>query len=1355
MMNIPFRIVFFSLIAVFAPCVRAAAGIGNVRFSNIDVSNGLPHNGVYSVLHDSRGFIWIGTREGLCRYDGYEMRRYDHDPSNPFTPPYGIVTTMMEDSRGRLWTGSDGGPALYDRDMDRFDRISSYEGDPDNPTLSFLEAGGTIYVSTMKGLMMFDEENNRYLPVKQPSVTLLINEMAEDRNGVLWLASDQGVWLFDPSRSGSVARFDYPVAESAHDANVRALTCDERGRIWFGVTGRVGIYDPADGSYREYSPADGLGAGIIRAIEFDSEGNAWVGGEDGLDIISPRGEVRHIAQGISDVTGISDNAIYTIHRDRNDNMWVGSYFGGVDVMKHSTSVFSSYSYGFSDRHLSGKAVRQMIADGDHALWIATEDGGLNRFDRCTGRFTHYQVAGNEGEGGIKINYHNVHSLLEDRHGVLWIGTFTGGLNRYDPHYGLMTYPPIMKNGVEVTMVFALLEDDHGDIWIGTTEGLFFKRADSEEIEPVECRELSDTFVYAMAFDTEGRLWASTMHGELFRYDKRSGVATRMLESDREIGFVTTIITDSSGDVWAGTSGGGVICFDRGHGNRICYTTEDGLPSNSIMGIVRDNGGDLWISTDRGLCRFSQDQSRIRTYTTGDGLPTNLFNYCSAFKASDGELFFGTIDGMVSFHPDRIDIPRPALRVEFTDFQTGDRRVAPGGTNSPLEKDITQTYSVRLTSRQASSVSFGFTALNFSHAADIHYAIRMGKTSPEWQYAGKEHRVLFSRLRHGRYTLSVKASYDGIEWDEEGMRSIDIHIMPPFLLSGWAMMIYALLAVGAAAGAWFFARSRMRFLRLMDREEEARLQAEEMSRQKTVFFGNISHDLKTPLSLILGPLQRMTADRGVDPDTRNTLSVALRNTQRMKNLLEELVMMSKIEMSHLEVTVQQGNVLEFIDRMCDIFRVFSGETGINFFTAVDHREGRRVWFSPTNMERIVYNLLSNAFKFTPAGGTISIRAWLGEGADDRSKLYIQVGDTGQGIDPAEQEKIFENYYTTAGSGRHKGAGIGLALTRSLVKLHKGEISVESSPGEGAVFNVTINVDRNAYDEGQISPVPVETGNKAAHEYIDGNSGYLRQARIEIQNRIPQRSRVLVVEDNRELNEFVVKIFSGDFDVLAAYDGAQGFEMATREVPDIIISDIVMPEMNGLEMTRRLKSELMTSHIPVVLLTARSEENEKIEGFEFGADAYIEKPFNTQRLELQIHNLLNTRHRNIERFKHDTTFDAQKLTHNPRDEKFLESMVGVIMKNLDNERLAVRDITDALGISRSLLHIKLKNLAGLSVTEFIRNIRMREARERLAQGMNVSEASFAVGISDPNYFTKCFKKQFGQTPSDFIRARKNST
>lgn len=1317
-MNFLLKIIFFSIIIV-AGGVRAAE-IDNIRFSNIDADNGLPSNAVSDMLHDSRGFMWIGTRKGICRYDGYDIRVYCRDS---------IVKCFFEDSHGRLWVGTESGAMLYNHKMDSFETVAT-DTQANYILTCFAETGGTVYLSSFVGLFRFDEEKRIFVPLS--AIGFRVNDMMKDDRGVLWLATPRGVWTIDPSHPESAAVLDLPPTQREPDPATLTLARDARGRIWIGKWNGVRVYDPENGSCeRPLSAA--LVSGVVRAIEFDPQGNVWVGGEDGLHIVSTGGEVRHVSRGVRDVTGIGDNSIYVIYRDHNDNMWVGTYFGGVDVMFRNTSGFSNYSYGFSDRHLSGKAVRQIIADGDKALWIATEDGGLNHLDRPGRRFTHHTGTGK----GIGLNYHNVHSLLTDRRGELWIGTFTGGLNIHDPLSGRTRWPRVVDRGVERNMIYSLAEDADGDVWIGTTHGLFVRRAGTETIEPAVIPKLSEAFVFSLACDSGGSIWIGTRNNGLFRLDKASGTFDRITDNTPRHNFITTIAIDPHGDVWAGTNDGGVIRFERGSGLTSFYTEADGLPSNSIMGLVFDNRGAMWVSTDCGLCRFSTDPANIRTYTSSDGLPTNLFNYNSAFRATDGELFFGTVDGMISFRPDRIEITRPSLKVEFTYLQTEGRKTTVGEKGSPLDNDITLTSFVRLTYKQAAAIGFGFTALNFSHAADIRYSIRLSGASPSWHDLGTEHRIIFPRLRHGRYKFSVKASYDGVEWDEEGMRSIDIQVMPPLLLSAWAKIVYALLAIGVAAWIWSFVRARA-----------AKLQAEETSRQKSVLFGNISHDLKTPLSLILGPLQRMVADWRLDPDTRDTLSVVLRNTQRMKNLLEELLMMNKIEMSQLKVTVQQGDVLELIDRMCDIFRVFAVETGIDFRVSIDNRDRRWVWFSPTGIERIVYNLLSNAFKFTPEGGTIRLKAWLHEDADT---LRIEVADTGEGIDPAEHEKIFENYYTTAEQGKHKGAGIGLALTHSLVNLYNGDISVESSPGEGALFRVRIDVDRRSYGDEQTSPVPVETTRRP--ERNDPENDYLKQTRIEIRRQKPKRSKILIVEDNRELNEFVGRIFSADFDILSAFDGAEGYDVAIRELPDIIISDIVMPEMDGLEMTRRLKDELRTSHIPVALLTARSEESEKVEGFSQGADVYIEKPFNPQRLEFQIRNLLNTRQRNIERFKQEAVaLDARELTRSPRDEKFLSSVVDVIMKNLDNENFAVKDITDELHVSRSLLHIKLKSLIDLSVIEFVHNIRMKEARERLSQGMNVSEASFAVGISDPNYFTKCFKKQFGQTPSDFIRTLK---
>jgi len=1325
-------------------------GADNIRFSNISVYNGLTHNSVFDVFQDDRGFMWISTQKGLCRYDGYTIRKYFNITDDPTSIPHNTVRSVSQDSKGRLWVCTERGIALYDRDRDNF-RQYDMGGDNNIIVYRFFEtSSGKYLAASNNGLYIYDPAKDDFLPMfslmERSPLPLNIFAVAEDRSGILWLATNKGLKCFDLDKRKVVEIVpDTPTTHGMLTETLYTVFRDGDKRMLLGGWRGVLIYDLGSGAATVMDNSNGLSVNIVRALEFDADSNLWIGGENGIDIVGGDGHIRHIAQGAADISNLSDNAIYVIRRDNEGNMWVGTYFGGVNVMFRHAGNFSTYPYGFSDRHISGKAVRQIIRNDDHTLWIATEDGGLDFFDRRSGVFSHYRTMKDK----VAVNYYNIHSLLKDRSGKLWIGTFSGGINRYDPATGRTEYLKCVRDGVEASMIFCLNEASDGDVWIGTSNGLFVWHKKDGRIIPEAKVELQ-TFIYSMAFDSHGLLWIGTRRNGLYRYDIDNNQVTHIKSDDQFQNFVTSVFVDRGDDIWVGTNDGGLRYLERGKDKFTSFTVKDGLPSNSVMAIVQDNDGNIWISTDNGLCRMDTTHGRMENFTVDDGLPINLFNYSSAFKADDGELFFGSVNGMISFYPDRLMTKKSKLDVEITGFRIGGKEVPVGGKGSPLHKNITETSHITITHRQALSFGFTYTAVNFSNTSNIQYSIQLvgGGGNKDWQNVGNQHQVLFSNLPHGNYRLAIRASYDGVHWDESGTRYLDITIRPPFFLSVWAYLLYLIVLAAIALLAYNIVAARLKMRDRIREESSAKVHAEELNRHKMTFFGNISHDLKTPLLLILGPLQKLIGEKETDGKQRSKLSIVLQNAQRMRSLLDEMVMLSKIDMGQMKITVQQGDLLNYIDNICNIFRVFAADSGISFFVSMDPAR-KEVWFSRTNIERIVYNLLSNAFKFTPPGGVIRVHACMYVDETGSDRLSFTVKDTGCGIAHDLQEKIFENYYTFAGEGRHNGYGIGLALTKSLVELHHGSIGVESEPGEGATFTVTLNVSKNAYNESQISKVRIENNDPLSEEYFAENNIYLHQAREEIQAHQSKRFQILVVEDNRELNEFVKQIFVKDFDVVSAFDGNEGYEKAVQMMPDIIISDVMMPGMNGLELTRKLKSELLTSHIPVILLTARVEENDKIEGFECGADAYVEKPFNIHTLELQVSNMLNTKNSNIQHFKHDARFDSKKLAYNPRDEKFLNSIIDLIMKNLDNDQFAVKDITDALGMSRSLLHIKLKNLADLSVTEFIRNIRMKEAREKLISGMNVSETSFAVGISDPNYFTKCFKRQFGQTPSEFLK------
>lgn len=1352
--NLNLRGILFIILLCLCVSLRGNNSRENIRFTPLTIQQGLPHNHIHSIYQDHKGFMWIATTSGLCLYDGYHIKTYTCQPEDSTTLSHSIVRKIFEDSKHRLWLATKNGICRYNRETDNFIRYTDSTVSSKSRGYSFIELSqGRLLASTSSGIYLYDESQDRFIPFLKAGKKLtpnLVHEFIKDSEGIIWCATSNGLLRLNPENLTQIHTDDNPeLSKIMKHPFISSISMDVYRRIWIGTSDKgVYIYNPQDNNVRNINMQNGLSSNYVHCLLSDNSGKMWVGTEHGINIVSADMKtISLLSQGITGTSNLNDNAIYVLYKDHSENIWVGTFFGGVNIHFKGSENFTTYPYGFSDKHLSGKAVRQIIADTDHSLWIATEDGGLNHFDQQTQTFRHYR----NKQDKIGVSYYNVHSLLKDKQENLWIGTFTGGISRYTPKSGKTTYYSPEHKNMNSNMIFCLLQDHEETIYAGAVNGLFRYSPQTDRFTIVDEPQLKGQFIYCMTEDSNGELWFGTRNAGLYRYHPQTHEWTRIREIDGLSKSIVCLFEDRQKNIWIGTNNEGLIFYDRERNTYNLYTTADGLPSNSIMAITQDHDGDIWFSTTTGLCRFNYSTGSITNYTENDGLPINQFNFTSAYKAHDGQLFFGTINGMIAFYPELLKEARSKLHVEITSFKIHGKE-AGIGEDSPLAANITETHNIKLTHKQASSFSFDYTGLNFSHSRNIVYAIRLTGMDSEWQNVGHQRHILFSGLPAGDYKLCIKASYDGIHWDEQSVRCLDIIILPPFWLSWYAYVIYTLLLILAGWIAYRIVRTRLRLQMKLKTEHASKIQAEELNRQKITFFTNISHDLKTPLTLILAPLNKIISDKQLTPELKEKLKVVLRNAQRMQYLIDELMTFSKIEMKRLKISVQEGDVLNFIEEISHIFQIVANESSVNFITEITPSKNTpEVWFSPRKLERILYNLLSNAFKFTPAGGTITLSAYLHRTHDGETFLHLTVKDTGIGISSEYLDKIFENYYQVDKNDDKQGSGIGLALTKSLVSIHKGTIHVDSKPGEGTVFEVELNVSASAFSDDEKSPVKLDHTDINANKHpLLSTTDLLQEKLQEPILQIDGKYKILIVEDNRDMNDFIAGIFDGDYLVIQAFDGQEGHDKALIEVPDLVISDVMMPVMDGFEMTRKLKNNLLTSHIPIVLLTAKTGEENKVDGFCQGADVFIEKPFNAQSLELQIKNILTTKNNNIRRFNNSPEIDVTQITTNPRDEKFMNSLLELVMKNLDNDQFSVGDITSSLGISRSLLHIKLKSLTNFSVTEFIRNIRMREAREKLIAGMNVSEASYAVGISDPNYFTKCFKKQFGQTPSEFVKS-----
>ena len=1324
-----------SLILCSAGTAFAAGTIqyGNVRFKHLDGSDGLPHNTVYSITQDDYGFMWFATAGGLCRYDGYDVTVFLHKEGDSSSLRHDFVRNLYNDPyRQSIWISTETGVCRYDYGEDIFCSYDIEGNRSDN--VRFLVTGkehGLLAVCS-NGIFRYDAGKDVFEPfIRRPGHVFYT--AAEDSSSMLWITTNKGLLCYDLLRS---AYTDIPD------------TLSDLGKIWIeaDMVCGTGLILCNDNDYYVYNTASDrltdlssdLKMRIFRCAQTDSSGNIWIGTEYGIYVYDSSWELlAHYQQSAEDLSGLDDSPVYSIFRDTDGNMWAGTYFGGVNYFVSGSDQFKIWPYGSSRNRLSGKAVRQIENAPDGGLYVATEDGGLNHID-TGGRITR----SGKIHGIMGIDAKNVHSLLADEDGSLWIGLFLKGILHYMPDKGRTADYSVFTD--EVSSGFDISRDSEGNIWYAGPSGLF--RIDRKKMDRAPERILSQRLL-DIAVSDDSTLWVGARKGGIYTVDTRTCRVERLPSFSDDRLHVTDIFRDSRGMMWVATDHDGLYETDR-TGKTINFYGKEQIGSGSVKSIIEDRNGNFWAGTGNGLVFINGKDRTCTRYTSSDGLPADQFNYTAACIRPDGELCFGTINGMVSFYPDKVRQEKPSFKVTVTGISSGGEYISPDATREPSAGSVPALDGITLTHRQSRSFQIDYSGLNYRYSNDTRYATMLEGVDKDWQDIGNQHQVRLTGLRAGNYVFKVKAGNDGVNWDEANRIEFGIRILPPWYASPAAFLIYAAAVMFILWSVYRWYRMRLRLRMKLEAEHERRLNTEKMNRAKTDFFTYVSHDLKTPLTLILSPLQHILENSELNEEDRNMLSVVYKNADRMNYLVKELLTFSKVEMKQKKILVRKGDIMGFLDETSGIFGMVARERDIDFVVNLE-RGGEKVWFSPSSLERILFNLLSNAFKYTDAGGCVTLEAHLDSGSGDTTAV-ISVKDTGRGIPQDSLRKIFDSYYQVERKDHREGFGLGLALTRSLIKMHKGDIKVSSEVGKGTEFTVTLNVSENAFSEEERSSESITSDEIKKYNRRIQDTLELVPDRLHNTGQNGKTDTLLVVEDSEEMNGYITGIFSKKYRVLRAYNGEEALEILSGNIPDIIISDVMMPKMDGLKMLDRIRNDVSTCHIPVVLLTAKTDETDHTEGYLKGADAYIDKPFSARNLELLVNNIIAGRQRNIEHFRKTGEVDVKQITSNPRDEAFMEKLVKLIMDNIREEKFGVTEITAGMNVSRSLLHMKIKALAGCSITQFIRTIKMKEARTCLANGMNVSEAAYAVGMTDPNYFTKCFKAEFNETPTEFLKS-----
>lgn len=1413
-------------------------------FKHYTIEDGLSQNTVWCILQDHQGFLWFGTSDGLNRFDGYNFKVFKTKESDPSSIGNSYIWSLMEDDDHTIWVGTDKGVYLYDPDTERFKKFTlktSNNIQIENTVSKIIkDKKGNFWISTIsQGVFVYspkkaelkvyqNDPDNKWSLSSNFVWTLYV-----DSKGTVWAGTQMGgLNRFVPEKNGFVRYTRDPALDKFHDIDAYSILEDSRGRFWVGtwLDGICQMDRDHERFVHDFPLLPSLlpCAGVKALFEYHP-GQLFIGTENGLFYydVDYRKSVP-IYNDITSARSLSNNAITSIARDREGGVWIGTRSGGINYLPPQGKPFENYAPNSKPASLKGQIIKKFCEDARGNIWIATEDAGLNYWDKQRNVFENYQP--NKSKNSLSDI--NIRTILLDGD-KLYVGTFTGGLNIMDVRTKSVEVfkKTSSPNSLCNNFVIDVFKDSRGRVWVGTIAGLTVFDPKTKQFSLVNDLGLGAFWIEDIWEDAMGMIWLTTQFEGLFKFDPKTNKWVNYKHSPKNPNFVADakficIHQDRQNRLWFGTQGKGLCVYRPATDDFVWFSEKDGLPSNTIYGILDDKHNNLWLSTNAGLVKFNPKTLFVKTYKKNDGLQGDQFNFKSFFMSKSGQFYFGGHNGFNVFEPDLVKENTYKPSVAITGFQLFNKEVSVGGSNSPLTKSISQLKDLVLSYDQ-SIFSFEFAGLSYVVPKNNRYAYKLEPFEKDWNYTDRR-RVSYTSLHEGNYVLRIKASNNDGVWNEKEA-CLYIRILPPFWRTWWFRLIYG-IAILVSLFTLYYARvdvlhrqkmelaKKVKF-RTAELEEannqlamrqqeilssneqivamnnhlesknvEIEKQKEEIEHQrdqllvlnKTVketsylrmqFFINISHEFRTPLTLILAPVETLLANWSGNERDLKLLKSIKRNSQRLLHLINELMDFQRIENKKMDMKFSKADLVLFIDELARSFSELASQRRINY-SVLSADQQVETWFDAEKVEKILYNLISNAIKFTKPNGTVKVSSLVvtidelpdyndGEVCFGRFKpkaryLEIKVSDTGIGIPPEHLKNIFKKFYRVQSPEVSAiGTGIGLSLANDLVKIHSGVISVRSQPNVGSLFTVWLPIDRIPTDGKEIQQIGDDR-----YDYSKGQVGFLKEQLSELQqisspqplvgsfSHSPMKT-ILVVEDNPELRHFIVDQLSAEFTVCEASNGREALEKAEATGFDLILSDIMMPEMDGIELCRRLKNDLSTSHLPVVLLTARSSVESQIEGWVNGADDFIPKPFDVSALKIRIQNIIDSRAKLRMAFHLQQDFKPNQLSANTHDQDFLVRAYELVNRNIDNPSFSAKEFAEGLNISYSLLHKKMISLTDESALDFILSIRMKRAADLLKnKAISIFEVASQTGFNDPKYFSRCFKKFYGKTPTEFM-------
>lgn len=1322
--------------------------------SQLSIEEGLSNSYVIGITQDRDGFLWFATEEGLNKFDGSRfISYYKHTQSISGNELNRIYADPVEPV---VWVATQrAGLNAYNYKENRLEVFSHDEENPfsiiTNDVTDIKQAvDGNLWVSTYHhGIDYFHRETRKFAHYNTHTVPSLQSDkiwtFIDNGDGTLFLGhAGQGMTILSiKDKQARNFRNQVGVRGTIPGNNVRCIYKDSHGNVWVGTEKGLSLFNAKT---ETFVIPDNLPNGLLTSYVFSicqmDDDRLWVGTElNDVYIIdlkqnffSSSGDtnIEHLTVG-NNKYSLSNPTVRAIFQDGFSNVWIGTYGGGVNFIGSTPPLFNNYSYSpIPDdiNSLNNRIVLSLCTDAENNLWMGTDGGGINIFKNGVRK-----VILNKESGDLTHN--SILSIFRDSRDNIWIGSFLGGINYYN--HQTKKISNVKLDGVNNQDVRCFFEDNNHRIWVGTRSGLYVLDIETQKVllhYNKEENNLPDNLIRSINQDAKGRMWVGTFGRGLAVY---SSDMKEIAVFNEDNGFcsntITYIFKDSHNRMWIAT-GEGLVCFpDTDSLDFRVFLREDGLPNTYIRAITEDNVGNIWISTNGGISCFLTEQKEFKNYNSFNKKPMGSF-MPTAIRDRDGIVYFGSINGVWYFNPSSVLQKREVGPVNITEMKIYAEQSAP---NSPLSINYFRESSdvIKLNHKQ-NTFSITFNISDYSLAKQVDYAYKLRGLDDVW-YIVEDNTVMLRNIHPGEYEFQIRARVKNQDWGND-ITSLPIHIAPPLWLTWWAKTIYFLVVVAVLFALLYAYKKKVDIQSSYELEKKNYEQEQELNNERLRFYTNITHELRTPLTLILGPLEDMQKDTALQPKQIQKVSVVYQSAVRLLNLINQILEFRKTETQNKKLCVSKSNIATLVQEVGIKYKELNQKHQVQFSISIEN-ENMPMYFDREIVTIILDNLISNAIKYTEKG-KIGISLYTTT-KQEVSYTHIEVSDTGHGIEPEVVPRIFDRYYQAKSEHQASGTGIGLALVRNLVGLHEGFIHVESGLNKGSKFCFTL-LTHNIYPD-------------ALHAESEKASTNLRNTDEKHEwdkNVNGTKPILLIVEDNIDIRNYIVESFNGSFDIITAENGQRGMQVAIERIPDIIVSDIMMPVMDGVALCKAIKEDVQTSHIPVILLTAKDTLQDKELGYTVGADSYLTKPFSASLLHSRINNLLESRKKLASQIRSnlDISNKSETLSEalNKLDNEFVQRLTTLTEENLSLQKIDIGYLSDKMCMSSSTLYRKVKALTGISTNEFIRKIKMKNAERLLLEGKyTISEISFMVGMNSPVYFRTCFKEEFGVSPREYLR------